>query len=162
MNLSWGTIKLHILKGGWRKRLAFLVARGEWGILGAVSHSYFKVKHHSVALGGIIQLLWQGYASRWGWTNRHSGTPLLFITSRNKIIREEEQFTYFPTLIILQPSNETLCKDFNSLLFVLDSHTSMRKFKKLVYLLHLIFSERALCWFDHNGFEKILGLNTST
>lgn len=50
----------------------------------------------------------------------------------------------------------------NSLAFILDSYTCMRKFKKLVYLLHLFFCESALWWFDRNGCEKTLNLNTST
>lgn len=49
-------------------------------------------------------------------------------------------------LIILQACNETLCNDFNSFACILDSYSSvaMRKFKKLVFLLHLIFWETAL------------------
>lgn len=125
----------------------FFPCLGEQGIC-VVSHSYFKVQHYSVALAGIIQLPLTMYVSGCGWTARHSGTHLLFTTSSKlkKNIREDK-FTYFPTLIIPQSCNETLSNDFNSGAFVLDSNSSMamRKFKKLVYLLHLIFCERALC-----------------
>lgn len=148
------------------KATCFSPCRGECGIC-AVSHSYFKIKHYSVVLGGI-----KGSTSCdkdmlcfWMWLNRDTFRDISAFTissNPNKIIRED-QFTYFPTLIILQPRNETLCNDFNSLAFILDSYSSMtmRKFKKLVYLLHLIFCESALCWFDHNGCERTPDLNTS-